>query len=227
MSVKTLCTRWGPFINLCYVLVDDATGEAALVDPAWEVETIEAAVERDGLCVKHILLTHTHFDHTNLAERCAERWEAPIVMSRDEYREGRFFAPQLRLVDEGDRIPLGREQIDCLITPGHTEGSTCYLWGGGIFTGDTLFPEGCGICPNDGAAGQMFDSIQRIKSLIPAQTRLFAGHRLYRSGGLTLQEAGRYNIYLQIEDRELFQRFRMRPGQPSAMAFRDLSGDQA
>ncbi|WP_268964163.1 MBL fold metallo-hydrolase, partial [Paenibacillus sinensis] len=79
---------------------------------------------------------------------------------------------------------LGDTQITCILTPGHTYGSACYLTSDHLFTGDTVFIEGCGLCDTVGGdPEQMFHSIQRIKSAINPMVQIFPGHSYGKNPG--------------------------------------------
>lgn len=223
MKVVALQTRWGPFINYCYLLVDKASGQAALVDPAWDYQAIAAAVDAAGVDLRYVLVTHAHFDHTNLAERFVNGYSARLVMSRIEHDDSGFGLPAGRYVHDGERLWLGSSEIVCLVTPGHTSGSTCFWWQGNLFTGDTLFPDGVGICESHAAASQLFDSVQRLLAVMEPATRIYAGHCFHVANGLSFERAVRTNIYLQIEKRESFCNFRMRPGQQGLFSFAGLA----
>jgi hydroxyacylglutathione hydrolase len=67
-------------------------------------------------------------------------------------------------------------QIRPIATPGHTPGSICYLIGDNLFSGDVLFYEGCGICPDIASAHTMFASLERLKTLLRPETRVYPGH---------------------------------------------------
>ena len=108
-------------------------------------------------------------------------------------------------------ISVGRKKILCIETPGHTQGSMCFMVDDMIFTGDTLFMEGVGLCDMKGGdAGEMYESIRKIKKYISNTTRVFPGHAYYMPVGKTYMEVYNNNIYLQIEDKEKFIEFRNR-----------------
>lgn len=226
VRVVPIQTGWDRFINYCYLLVDDDAGEAALVDPAWEFTKIDDVVAAQNVRLRYVLVTHSHFDHTNLARRFAERHTVPVVLSEAEHQASGFGQPQDRFVADGERLPLGDTGIRCLVTPGHTIGSTCYLWQGNLFTGDTLFPDGCGICESDAAAGRLFDSVRRILSVVHPGTRMYSGHCFNVANGITFERAMKTNIYLQIESKEAFCGFRMRRGQKNLFSFSALACEE-
>ena len=205
----------GSMKNNCYLIVDPATHEAVMVDPAWQMEKIQAALHSTGSRLSGILLTHAHHDHTDLAEPLADAYNCPIWMSRKEIDGSGFTARQLVGT-------VGQMFIRPIPTPGHTPGCTCYLVGNNLFTGDVLFPEGCGICPHVEAAHQMFESLQRLKSRLRPDTRIFAGHTYLNAPGQQFADVLAQNMYLHFTDAQSFAAFRLRKGQDvrKLLAFR-------
>ena len=110
---------------------------------------------------------------------------------------------------------IGQMIIEPIFTPGHTPGSMCYLIGENLFTGDVLFAEGCGMCPDLEAAHAMYDSLEQLKRLGP-QTRVFPGHSYGQPPGRTMAQLRRENLYLQFSDKDSFTAFRLRSGQDKA-----------
>ncbi|WP_207642628.1 MBL fold metallo-hydrolase [Ruminiclostridium josui] len=116
---------------------------------------------------------------------------------------------------------MGETSIKNIHTPGHTFGSTCYLVDGNLFTGDFIFIEGCGICTSNGAsAREMYTSIQKIKSNISLETRIFPGHSYGKPPGYPLKYLFENNIYFQIDDVDKFIAFRQRKGQKGIFNFK-------
>lgn len=205
-------------INYNYLIVDTISKQSVIVDPAWEMDKIEEALELTQSELKGILLTHSHSDHTNLAITLSERYSCPIWMSNIEISYSGYSAKRL----EGfDIIPwrVGAIQISPLFTPGHTPGSISYLVGDCLFTGDTLFAEGCGFCPDRFSADTMFTSLQYLKHVLRPGTLVFPGHSYGKAPGLKFSQLIEENIYLQIDDRKLFVDYRTRKGQKTEKLF--------
>ena len=155
-----------------------ATKEAALVDPAYEVDRLLAEVAARGLVVKRVLLTHTHHDHTDGADEVVRATGAVVNVGAGEVEAARKAAPSAEVVGvvDGDALPLGEVSISCLGTPGHTVAGISYLVDGRILTGDTLFIGGCGRTDFPGGNPQiMWASLQRLARL-PEETRVYPGH---------------------------------------------------
>jgi len=213
LDVRCLRVSRGSVRNLCYVALASDTREAVLIDPAWEFDAIERALQDLGVTVVGILITHAHSDHINLADACAERHGVPVYMAREE---AAYYGYSSRFLDAFDSssIRVGGLRVTAIPTPGHTHGSRCFLIGDALFSGDTLFTEGCGICTSPGgSAGAMFESLRLLKQEVPANARVFPGHSFGRPPGRTFQELKRLNVYLGIDDKDQFVQFRMRPNQ--------------
>ncbi|SFS42623.1 MBL fold metallo-hydrolase [Marininema halotolerans] len=204
--------------NFTYLIVDKVTRQAALVDPAWEFGTITTLINQLKVDVQIILLTHSHIDHVQLVHPLAERYQTHVYMSLKEIETYQFTCPSLHPFTDLDILHLGQTRITCLLTPGHTAGSACFLLADSLFTGDTLFIEGCGICPTASDAHTMYDSFQKIKSVAPPHVKVYPGHQYRTSPGCPLHVLFRNNIYFQLS-REYFVKFRMRKNQQGLFNF--------
>ncbi len=201
-------------VNYSYVILDKFTKNAVVVDPAWDLQQIIELLNNHKMKLKAVLLTHHHFDHTNLVDKFIDLFGAQVFMSKQESSFYNFNCSNLITVDDLDVIELGETKISCLVTPGHTAGGTCYLIEDSLFTGDTIFIEGCGMCTEEGgSASQMFDSIQRIKGTISHEAKIYPGHSYGKEPGQTLEYLMQENIYFHFNERELFIKFRMRENQ--------------
>lgn len=210
----------GPMQNFVYLLGAEDAREVAVIDPAWEVEAILAAAERDGKEVVAALLTHHHHDHVNGVLPLLERRPGiPVVAQRREIELSstlQAFGDAMVPVEPGDEISVGPLPIRCLHTPGHTPGSHCFLAGSDLFTGDTLFIGGCGRCDLPGGdPEEMFRSLHQVLGSLPEETRVHPGHDYGSVPVSTLGAERRENPYLQRTNLEEFVSFRMRPrGRP-------------
>lgn len=216
--VVVLDVRRDAMKNYNYLVVDPGTLEAVVVDPAWEIETIDRALADTRSRLSGILVTHSHPDHVDLAEVLAEKYDCPIWMSRIEIAATGFGAGRLVGIDTRPWT-VGRMPIEPILTPGHTPGSMCYLIGDNLFTGDVLFAEGCGICPDTDSAYAMFASLHHLKNRLASHTRIFPGHSYGEPPGRPMSQLLRENVYLQFSDQETFAAFRLRRGQDKARLF--------
>jgi hydroxyacylglutathione hydrolase len=216
--VVVLKTHYQFMKNYNYLVVEPNRRQAVIVDPAWEMGTIDQALACAQARLRGILITHSHTDHVDLAEPLAEKYDCPIWMSEREIALSGFSGRRVRGIRENPWVVAGMS-IEAIFTPGHTPGSTCYLIGDNLFTGDVLFAEGCGICPDTRAAHAMFASLQTLKARLGPQTHIFPGHSYGEPPGQVMSQLLRDNIYLQFTDKDSFAAFRMRRNQDLARMF--------
>lgn len=213
--IATLKMECGGHTNYSYLIVDRASGHAAVVDPSWDLRQILDKLEELGANLKLILLTHAHFDHVNLVPALTRHCALQVVISAQEQDYYGFSCENLLPVRHLDRVQLGETSISCLLTPGHTAGGMCYLLPDGIFTGDTIFVEGCGSCAMPGASAEsMFESIEMLKRSIGERVKVFPGHSYGGPIGCSFGSLLKDNIYFQFDRQDQFVKFRMRAGQP-------------
>ncbi|MFE4598712.1 MBL fold metallo-hydrolase, partial [Bacillus subtilis] len=189
----------GPTIlpNYMYIIVDIVTRKTAIIDPGWDFDLIISLFEKIGVKPSVILLTHAHFDHVNMVEPLVEKYGSSVYMSNIECNYYQFHAPKLICFEDMEILSLGNTRIQCLVTPGHTAGGSCFLLSDSLFTGDTVFTEGCGTCNNDGGSPeQMYESFQRIKRNVAPHVRVYPGHSYGKTPGYRLGELDKYNIYI-------------------------------
>lgn len=196
-------------LNFNYLIVDPASRKAVIVDPAWEMHKIDKAIANAQASLEGVLITHAHPDHLNLAEVVAEKYTCPIWMSQEEISESGFSSQYLQSIDETP-FYVGQMCIQPILTPGHTSGSICYLIEDNIFTGDVLFAEGCGVCPDFQGAYTMFNSLNKLKKSLTPLTRIYPGHTYGKYPGQPFYKVNEENIYLQFDNIENFASFRMR-----------------
>ncbi|MCZ8521606.1 MULTISPECIES: MBL fold metallo-hydrolase [Paenibacillus] len=220
-QVTPLRVTWQQYINYSYLIVDQATGQAAVVDPAWELGTILSELERQGAVLTSILLTHAHHDHVNLVDALCSRFpHLKVYMTGQECDFYQFGAPGLIRLNDLDTVHIGATPVRCFLTPGHTAGGACYLLPGSLFSGDTIFTEGCGMCTGAGADPvQMFHSVKRMQGIADADVRVYPGHSYGIEPGQTMRYLQENNIYFQIESVEHFVKFRMRKNQTHVLNF--------
>ena len=195
--------------NYNYLVVDPTTRQAVIVDPAWEMEKIDRALADADATLGGILVTHAHADHVHLARPLADKYDCPIWMSKAEIAASGFRVEHLVGIDT---LPwaVGGMLIEPIFTPGHTRGSTCYLIGENLFTGDVLFAEGCGMCTDTQSAHAMYDSLEHLKARVRPHTRVYPGHSYGQPPGRPMSQLLRDNVYLQFSNKESFAAFRLR-----------------
>jgi glyoxylase-like metal-dependent hydrolase (beta-lactamase superfamily II) len=130
----------GPWDNNVYVIACE--GEAIIVDGANEAERILSEVK--GLEVTSIVQTHNHPDHTQALPRLVDDLGVPVYAHPEDP-----MPVTTESLEDGRVLRVGGAELTAMHTPGHTPGSTCYVIGEQLFTGDTLFPGGPGNTDGD------------------------------------------------------------------------------
>jgi len=166
--------------NYSYLLICEATGEAAVVD-APEAEPVIRRVDALGCRVAKILSTHHHPDHSAANPELAKRWGAPVFAHRSDADRVPGFTDGL---EEGDTVAVGRETAGVLFIPAHTRAHIAYHFAGAqaVFSGDTLFAAGCGRL-FEGTPEMMFRALHEKLGRLPDATRVYCGHE-YTEGNL-------------------------------------------
>lgn len=160
-----------------YVLYDEDSREALIIDPVDEQLARDLAVLREhGLTLLWTVETHAHADHITSAAQLAEHTGAQTVAP--EACGITTAAVQLR---DGATLRFGRQAIRALSTPGHTAGSMSYVWDTGaqrhVFTGDTLLINGCGRTDfQSGSAEALYRSLTQVLFALPDDTTVWPGH---------------------------------------------------
>lgn len=168
----------GPLLTNAYLLLSG--GEAALIDPGGTSPALELALSQTKL--RYILLTHGHFDHADYAEIFRSRTGASLLYHPEEktvfWTMGRTPPPLDRPLSEGDRLPLGGEELWVWHLPGHSPGSVAFLWEKGktAFVGDLLFAGSVGRTDLPGGSWEELSrSLGRLLSLGEGW-RILPGH---------------------------------------------------
>ena len=202
MQIKMM--QVGPLGTNCYLLEDEASKTAAVVDPGGDALRILSQAQADGVTIRLILLTHAHFDHTGGVSALRKALpDVPVYLHpADAALLGSEVFPAIGAptvpYEEGDTVALGDLTIQVLHTPGHTPGGVCLLAGDALFTGDTLF---CGSMGRTDFAGgsyaQIMASLKRLAQL-PGDYRVLPGHM----DATTLDRERQSNFFLReaLED---------------------------
>ena len=179
----------GPIASNCYIVGSESTKEGMIIDPGADADEILRNVEKLGLTIKLIVLTHRHPDHVGAAAQvkkalgvdvathaeCAQYLPQSSSYMYEPPYEG---APKPeRILNGGDSIDIGELHFTVLHTPGHTPCGISLLGEGVVFTGDTLFNFGIGRYDLiDGDYHQLMDSIHTKLMVLPDDTVIYPGH---------------------------------------------------
>lgn len=175
----------------CYLVYDEVTRSAYIVDPGDEADEILDTVRAESLHVLAVVLTHVHFDHMLAADAVCRALRVPLYVGAgdqpaltDGYRNlMELFSPGAtlmllanKLLYEGDKLPLGEHSLSVLETPGHTPGSICLLTDEVLISGDTLFCGSAGRTDFPGGNSlSLYGSLAKLAAL-PGERRVYPGH---------------------------------------------------
>ncbi len=200
----------GPLQVNCFIVADDRTHEAIVIDPGDDARDILRLVEEKGLRVKYIVNTHAHFDHVGANRALKEATGAELLLHKDDAPlltdvsgNARLFGmaapsspPADRYLKHGDVITVGGLAFKVLHTPGHSPGGICLLGDGIVFTGDALFESSIGR--TDLPGGDLMTLINALKEhlmTLPDDTQVFCGH----GPATTIGAERRENPFLNAE----------------------------
>ena len=198
----------------CYLIIDTATKQCAIVDPACEASFEDAQltqyIEQEQLTVKKILLTHAHVDHIAGLRQCCEHWHLPVAM----HAEGRKLLNQAEVygslmgfavdnmgdlevedIQDDEVLKVGNLEVECRYVPGHCPGSLCFVVEAdqAVITGDALFHFSIGR--TDLPGGDYPTLIEKLKTRIltlPDNYRVLSGHGIASQIG----KEKKYNSFL-------------------------------
>jgi len=161
--------------NFMYLVVDESTKEALIVDPV-EPSGVESAAIEAGVRLSTVLTTHHHWDHAGGNEEMTKKYKGIQVIGGDDRVQ-----VLTKKVSHNDTLQVGGINIRCLFTPCHTSGHICYRLthtntpDQAVFTGDTLFLSGCGRF-FEGTPMQMHHALIDVLGKLDNQTHVFCGH---------------------------------------------------
>jgi hydroxyacylglutathione hydrolase len=196
----------GTFQNFAYIIGDEETKAAAIVDPAWEVDKLLKTCADLDLKVKYVINTHSHHDHVEGNELVAQRTGAKIIM-HEKSRLGMDIS-----VKDGDTIEIGSLKAKVIHTPGHCPDHICILVQDKLLTGDTLFVGECGR--TDLAGGNPRDMYESLfHKILPLQDSIevYPGHDYGSKPHSTIGHERENNYTLKPRTREEFVGFMAEP----------------
>ncbi len=162
--------------NYTYLIIDEATNEAAAVD-APEAGPVVARVDALGVNLTKVLSTHHHWDHSAANPELAQRYQAPVFGHASDAERIPGFSNGL---EEGDRIKVGQLEAEVIFIPAHTRGHIAYVFPDAVFCGDTLFAAGCGRL-FEGNPKMMHEALNLKLGRLPDETRVYCGHEYTES----------------------------------------------
>ncbi|WMJ89597.1 MBL fold metallo-hydrolase [Anaerocolumna sp. MB42-C2] len=176
----------------CYIISNENTKEAIIIDPADQAQVISDKLNEQGLHPVTIVLTHGHFDHIMAAESLAKRYNIPVIageaekelLADSDLNGGYMIRKNITLkadqyVRDKEQITLAGLKIQLIHTPGHTAGGMCYYFEKEkvLISGDTLFLESIGRTDlPTGNAATLIDSIKQKLMVLPDDVEIYPGH---------------------------------------------------
>ena len=193
----------GQMANFTYIMADENKGEAAIIDPSWNLEKIFDALKKNKWKARYIINTHSHFDHVLGNGQVAEITGAQIVQHKNSQ-----LVKQIS-VSEGNIVQIGDIPIKILHTPGHSPDSICLMVDGHlVFTGDTLFVGNCGRVDLPGSnPKEMYTSLFEKVAKLDESLTVYPGHDYGSRPTSTIGQEKRTNYVLRPRSMQEFLEF--------------------
>lgn len=199
---------------MTYVVIDEETKKAVIIDAGQPAEVIKAILEKENAECEAVFLTHGHFDHINyldgikeitgcdafIHELDADKLSDPVKNVSFLFSENFSSSTSVNTLADGDKVTVGNLDVTVIHTPGHTEGSVCYLCTDKentvLFSGDTLFRNSVGRWDFPGGNKRvLFESIKNLCNQVPVDTPIFPGHGESSTIGTELAS----NVFLRTD----------------------------
>ena len=189
MILETLAV--GPFQANCYILGDEESRQALVIDPGAEFDRIKATLQSLKLKVDKIVLTHAHGDHFGAVKELFEQTQAELylheadlpLLTNPKYNLSEAYGLPLaiktdtKFMSEGDQLTCGSINLRVIHTPGHTPGGICLYGNGILFTGDTLFNGSVGRTDFPySSTGALMQSIATKILALDDDIKIYPGH---------------------------------------------------
>ena len=181
------------FVSNTYLVAAEPGSEAALIDAGGPMEPLYEAINRHGLTVTHLLLTHHHHDHVEQAAAIKDRYGAEVIAHP---LEAELLEGVDRTIEPGDVVEAGGLRFEALHTPGHTAGMISFRTPDAVFTGDTLFKGSVGgvRAPGHTSFADLRHSIMDVLMELPPETIIYPGH----TDSSTVAEAWDGNPFIRL-----------------------------
>ncbi len=209
-------------VNFVYLIGDRQTGEAVVVDPAYDPAGVLEVLAGDDMRLTGVLATHYHSDHVGgsmmgftipgVAD-LLELVHVPVHVQAEEAelvgKVTELTAGDLVSHRSGDTVMVGDIPIELIHTPGHTPGSQCFLLDGALVSGDTLFLDGCGRTDLPGGdAALLYESLTQKLAKVPDDAVLFPGHMYSPAPSASMGDTRRTNyVYRPRNEQEWLAMF--------------------
>lgn len=198
----------GPMQNFSYIIGDENSKEATVVDAGWEVNKLIEIANKENLKIKKIILTHSHYDHIQKTNELAEKTNAEVFFHEDDYNEINRTIKNTNIkihkLKNNDEIKIGSIKIKVIHTPGHTTGAICLLVENKLLTGDTLFVNAIGRTDLAGGDSiKLFESLQKLKKL-DDDIEIYPGHDYGEIPFSTIGGEKKTNPYFMCNTKEQF-----------------------
>jgi hydroxyacylglutathione hydrolase len=180
--------------NFAYLVADETSREAAIVDPGYSGDRLLSLVKEKGLSLKYVINTHPHYDHNGDNRVLLDATDAKLALHGDG---------DVPLAD-GDVLHLGGLELKIYHTPGHTASDVCILAGGKLVTGDTLFVGKVGGTDLGEGARREFESLRRLLDELDDSVEVWPGHDVGVRPSSTIGAERRENPFLLREKLEDF-----------------------
>lgn len=186
-EVVCIDTLMGVYPVKCYLLKCQKMGTTAIVDTGGNPEAVIKKARELGVTPTKILLTHTHSDHVGGVQKLDKTFNCPIWSDKVEpLPDG---CRKINTVQDGDVIELGKLQIQCLSTPGHTPGGISYYVGKAVLSGDVIFAGSMGRA--NSSFPKLFQAVSQKILTLPDDTAIYPGH----GPATTVGEEKRHNPF--------------------------------
>lgn len=183
--------RLGPLDNNTYIVVDDESAEAAIVDPSFDSETLWPEFEKCGWKLRWVLNTHAHIDHVVENAFYVAKSRAPLALHPDDLPLLKALPNQAAwmgmecptqvdptyMLKDSAEIFVGSGKLSVVCTPGHSAGSVSFIGEGFAIVGDALFAGSIGRTDLPGGSQeQLLEAIKTRLLVLPDDTVVYPGH---------------------------------------------------